>query len=186
VYSVTQDGLAFSVIHTFSGIPDGRNPSAALVGGNNGELYGVTLTNRSPLGVTNWGTVFSLGYDGGGYRMLKAFTAKADGRNPLASLTLASDGSLYGTTSAGGDMNAGVIFGLAQPPVISDISMSASGALLRLQGTSSRSYNVQSTTNILQPNWIFLGPAIWTNGFFEFTDSAAGLSEAKFYRAQER
>jgi hypothetical protein len=48
----------------------------------------------------------------GGVTMLYAFTGAAEGASPRAALIQASDGSLYGMTSAGGTFNGDTPFGV--------------------------------------------------------------------------
>ena len=64
-------------------------------------------------GTNNLGTVFKIGRDGTGYRILHHFAANADGSAPASTLLLANDGLLYGTTPTGGTNNSGVVFRLS-------------------------------------------------------------------------
>src|SRR4029077_438552 len=68
------------------------------------------------------GTVFKLSQDGKTYTQLHVFADSldttapfhnSDGISPLASILLANDGFLYGTTTIGGANGAGTIFKLA-------------------------------------------------------------------------
>ena len=189
IYSLNEDGSGFTVIHTFSAVKDSRNPSAALIKGADDRLYGVSFSGRDTVGqsVTNSGTAFSMRYDGSDYRALKSFIATQEGKNPVASLALASDGALYGTASAGGDMASGTLFSLAEPPFFTDLSLSSSGALLHLHGTSTRTYAIQATTNFAQPIWQVLpGSPLLTNSVFEFSDPASSNFDLKFYRARTK
>jgi len=115
--------------------------------------------------------------------LIHSFNTIAMGQNPDASLMLASDGALYGTASAGGDMGAGAIFSLADPPSFTGLQPGTGGALLQFQGVSSRSYAVQATTNLAPASWQTLaGSAAWTNGLFQFLDPDAVNFPVKFYR----
>jgi uncharacterized repeat protein (TIGR03803 family) len=70
-------------------------------------MYGTTDGGGSNGG----GTVFKLNPDGKGYQVLYNFGAgSADGQIPAAGLVHASDGSLYGTTSRGGQDGDGTVF----------------------------------------------------------------------------
>ncbi|MHC1764655.1 MAG: choice-of-anchor tandem repeat GloVer-containing protein [Verrucomicrobiia bacterium] len=98
---------------------DGRNPSASLVQGSDGALYGTTQNG----GTYGLGTVFALDLDGTGYTVLYHFGAfPNDGAKPSASLVLGSDGALYGTTAEGGNLGAGTAFRLSFPGVIRSLS----------------------------------------------------------------
>jgi len=73
--------------------------------GRDGNLYSTTATG----GTINCGTVFQL-TPAGKLTVLYSFMNKNDGCFPNSGLTLGTDGSFYGTTSAGGSTGAGTIF----------------------------------------------------------------------------
>jgi uncharacterized repeat protein (TIGR03803 family) len=108
VYRVRNDGTAFQRLHTFvGGATDGAYPLGPLTLEPNGLLYGTTSTG----GATGNGTIFSIGVNGTGFRILHSFTAdRADGGYPTTALTLDQFGNLYGTTYFGGSSNRGTIF----------------------------------------------------------------------------
>lgn len=115
-----------SVLHSFSGSPDGLVPSGALVFDAAGNLYGTTAYGGSgpPLACGNnpvigCGTVFRLTPNSDGtwtesilYNFCSV-TNCADGWGPSGGLTFDASGNLYGTTGAGGASNNGVVFKLA-------------------------------------------------------------------------
>jgi uncharacterized repeat protein (TIGR03803 family) len=97
---------AFATIHNFTG-PDGATPNAALVLASNGNLYGTTAAG----GAFGHGTVFGLTPEGT-FKTIYTFCPAAgcaDGNGP-SGLVPATDGSLYGVTSAGGANNSGTVF----------------------------------------------------------------------------
>jgi uncharacterized repeat protein (TIGR03803 family) len=95
---------AETVLHHFTGSPDGANPYAALTA--NG--YGTTAAG----GASNLGSVFKLGTTG--VAVLHSFTGfPGDGASPYAGLIEDPSGNLYGTTSAGGTANNGIVFELS-------------------------------------------------------------------------
>jgi uncharacterized repeat protein (TIGR03803 family) len=100
----------FSVIHTFTGGAEGCDSYAALIQASDGNLYGTT----SYCGGISYsgGTVFKIGNLGGTptFSVIYTFTGGTDGGNPYASLIQASDGNLYGTTTAGGGSGLGTVF----------------------------------------------------------------------------
>lgn len=112
VYKLRLDGTGYSVVHHFSGThAGGAEPVARVIEGPGARLYGATFGATVVGAVTNQGTLFSLGLDGTGHTLLRAFTGQGgDGANPYADLLLASDGMLYGTTAFGGTTNQGVLF----------------------------------------------------------------------------
>jgi hypothetical protein len=71
------------------------------------------------LGVTNTacgggcGALFELTPAAGGpwtYKVVHAFGSGTDGYHPSGDLILDSSGNLYGTTQAGGEQGAGIVF----------------------------------------------------------------------------
>ncbi len=116
-----------TMIYSFTGINgDGAYPSASVVIGKNGVLYGTTqyggsATSGSPCsyyGVSGCGTVFQLTpptTPGGAWTetILHSFTGlNGDGSIPMAGLTQTSSGVLYGTTSGGGTAGKGTVFSI--------------------------------------------------------------------------
>lgn len=93
---------------------DGYTANNNLVFDSAGNLYGVTFNG----GVYGFGTVFELSpKSGGGWteKILHSFADNGiDGFAPNGPLILDSAGNLYGTTSAGGPKNAGVVFELVR------------------------------------------------------------------------
>jgi len=108
-----------SVLYSFgSQSGDGATPVAGLRVGSKGQLYGTTSAG----GAANMGIVFELApptVSGGAWTetVLYSFSGGADGGKPSASLTIDSQGALYGTTFSGGSANLGTVFKLAPPTV---------------------------------------------------------------------
>jgi len=90
----------YHVIYTFTGGQDGAYPSTGLTIDNAGDIYGTAFGG----GANHYGTVFSLHESGGNWTLspLYAFAAGNDGAGPSARLVIGTDGSLYGSTAAGG------------------------------------------------------------------------------------
>ncbi len=87
------------MIYSFgSGSADGVVPSAALVPGSSGDLYGTTYSG----GTNGYGTAFELIPSGSGWteQVIHSFTG-SDGAGPYAPL-IQMGGNLYGTTYRGG------------------------------------------------------------------------------------
>jgi uncharacterized repeat protein (TIGR03803 family) len=104
-------GYTESVIWRFRGGNDGQAPSAGLLAGANGALYGTTLFG----GTTGNGTVFVLTPSGARYRhtVLHSFAgAPNDGANPTADLIFGAKGALFSTTYGGGTYGNGTVFKL--------------------------------------------------------------------------
>ncbi|HZO84064.1 MAG TPA: choice-of-anchor tandem repeat GloVer-containing protein [Verrucomicrobiae bacterium] len=108
VFRINKNGTAITVLHAFpASVPkEGHSPPAPLIEGTDGALYGVSRQG----GVAVRGAVFKLQKDGTGFQVLKSFTGTNDGVNPVGGLIEASDGWLYGTTSAAGTGGGGTIF----------------------------------------------------------------------------
>jgi uncharacterized repeat protein (TIGR03803 family) len=115
--SVTFTPPATRVLHSFKGGADGAQPVGGLSSDQNGYLYGTTLH-----GGLGFGTVFQLWHESSGwsYRTLYGFQGGTDGAYPITKVTVGPDGSLYGTTTAGGDKDCpngcGTVFRLRHPP----------------------------------------------------------------------
>jgi uncharacterized repeat protein (TIGR03803 family) len=98
----------FTVLYSLPGTAGG-GPKAALTLDTAGNLYGTAEWD----GANRFhGSVFTLTNTGNGwtYTSLHDFTGGADGGNPRCSVTIDRDGTLYGTTPAGGSDNDGVVW----------------------------------------------------------------------------
>ena len=102
VFKITPSGKVTS-LHAFDGT-DGAGLDARLVLATDGSIYGTTYSG----GANNYGTVFKI-TPAGTLTTLYNFCSQtncADGAYPVAGLTQATDGDLYGTT-AGGNADSG-------------------------------------------------------------------------------
>jgi uncharacterized repeat protein (TIGR03803 family) len=91
--------------------PDGSNPRSGLVQAASGEFYGTTFNG----GLYASGTVFKMTAQGKlttiyNFCSTNEAARCADGSDPIGGLVQASNGDLYGTTSAGGVHGLGSIF----------------------------------------------------------------------------
>jgi uncharacterized repeat protein (TIGR03803 family) len=106
IFKIDPAGTTLTTIHFFSGT-DGSTPSAALIVGADGFLYGTT---ESGGGVSsNYGTVYKVATDGTGFLTLHSFGG-SDGWNPRGRILQADDGNLYGTTVYGGANGVGTVY----------------------------------------------------------------------------
>ncbi|MGO4879776.1 MAG: choice-of-anchor tandem repeat GloVer-containing protein [Bryobacteraceae bacterium] len=96
-----------TVLYSFTGGADGGKPLGGLVRDSAGNFYGTASAG----GASHAGVVFKLDASGN-QSVLHNFTGGADGGAPLAGLISDSAGNFYGTTSAGGASQAGVVFKL--------------------------------------------------------------------------
>jgi len=113
--AIAPQAQTFSVIHSFTGAPDGANPSAGLTLDRAGNLYGTTTWG----GDTGGGTVFRLSRHSSGWTLTPLYNFHGpDGLEPQGRVTFGPDGTLYGTTALGqGDScSCGNVFNLKPPP----------------------------------------------------------------------
>jgi uncharacterized repeat protein (TIGR03803 family) len=95
-----------TALYSFTGGADGGYPLAGVIRDSKGNLYGTTNGG----GASGAGVVFKVDTSGN-ETVLYSFTGGADGAGPLwVVLARDSAGNLYGTTTAGGASNAGVVF----------------------------------------------------------------------------
>ena len=96
--------LTYNVIYNFTGGSDGTSPYAGLTIDRTGVLYGTTLS-----GGAGYGTVFKIAKSGSTwvFTALHTFTGGNDGASPRSRVIIGSDGSIYGTTFAGGGSGCG-------------------------------------------------------------------------------
>jgi uncharacterized repeat protein (TIGR03803 family) len=107
----------FTVIHNFTGGPDGGEPRAGLTLDQAGNLYGTTAAGG------NGGTVFKLTLKNSHWVLnsLYNFAGGQDGGGPNARVIFGPDNALYGTTSQGGgssncSFGCGTVFRLSPFP----------------------------------------------------------------------
>ncbi len=102
VFMLDKAGIE-TVVHQFTGPPDGELPYAGLIRDAAGNLYGTTTAGGM---VLSGGTVFKLD-SAGNETVLYNFTGGADGEGPSAALIQDTSGNLYGTTYLGGGGSCG-------------------------------------------------------------------------------
>jgi len=108
-----------TVLHTFTGGSDGGIPSAGLIAGKEGALYGTTGAGGIHCFSPGCGTVFKLtppakGQTAWAETVIHSFTG-SDGSIPVAGLIADKQGALYGTTEVGGNNSRGTVFKLTPP-----------------------------------------------------------------------
>ncbi len=107
----TASGYTETILHDFQGAPnDGGVPTAPLIVGNDGSLYGTTRLGGDGAGVRcgtlqteGCGTVFRLVGSGSRYteRIIHDFDDSVAGWAPGGGLVMDKHGTLYGTTELG-------------------------------------------------------------------------------------
>jgi len=109
VFKLTKRGH-LTVLHTFTGPPDGQQPTGSLVRDVKGNFYGTTYNG----GTNNYGAVFKISKTGK-ETVLYSFAGGTDGVNPYAALIRDKAGNLFGTTQFGGgacSQGCGTVFKL--------------------------------------------------------------------------
>jgi uncharacterized repeat protein (TIGR03803 family) len=97
-----------TVLHTFTGQPDGSSPNAGLVWDSKGNLYGTTGAG----GQYTYGTIFKLDSKGNLTVLHNFGSSASDASVPTGGLMRDAAGNLYGTTSQGGLYGGGTVFEL--------------------------------------------------------------------------
>ncbi len=108
-----------SVLHSFTGLPDGYLPQTGVTADPSGALYGTTFYGGHP---SNCGTVFKLtppiaGASDWTEAVLHRFhrrNSNRDGCEPAAGVIVDQSGVLYGTTKVGGFPGGGVVYKVVQ------------------------------------------------------------------------
>ena len=117
VFEVTPGGTV-TTLYNFcaqNGCSDGSSPRAGLLLGSDNNFYGTTYYGGANL--QNDGTVFKI-TPAGTLTTLHSFDG-GDGANPIGGLGQAADGTVYGTTTYGGNLavcsgsGCGTVFSLA-------------------------------------------------------------------------
>lgn len=150
VFEITTNG-AFTNLYSFSALTtdgyngsrtnsDGVNPEAGLTLGPDGNFYGTasaggTNGNGTVFRVTPSGVLTTIhSFSAGTYDSVNGTYTNGDGEEPIAGLTLGTDGNLYGATSFGGAFDSGTLF-----------KITTSGALSVVHTFSILNYNSGST-----------------------------------------
>ena len=105
IYKLTPSGTV-TTLYSFAGGSVGSNPSAPLIQGSDGNLYGPTLFG----GTSGAGTIFKISL-AGVLTTLHTFN-NTDGNEPVGALVQGTNGSFYGTTNQGGTNHEGTVFRL--------------------------------------------------------------------------
>ena len=171
VFRITGSGILSTVN---SGAID---PSGTLALAGDGNLYGTTLAGGS----NDLGTVFQV-TPTGDLVTLYSFTGGADGAAPDSGLLLASDGSLYGTTSWPGaprtifritTASAALLRNAAQTASLhldGSASATAAGGNLHLtiSTVAGRSYIVEQNTTLASRGWVIYTNFVGDGSVFRF------------------
>lgn len=106
-----QGGWTYSILHIFTGIPDGAEPYGAVMLDQSGNIFGTTLEGGS-----QDGTAFEVSPSGSGWteKVLYSFSDQNNnGTFPPVGLIEDRAGNLYGVTDEGGPTGGGTVFELS-------------------------------------------------------------------------
>ncbi len=149
-YKITPTGV-LKTLHAFT-FTDGATPYQLILG-LDGFFYGITRGG----GANKMGVVFRMSA-AGAVKVLHSFAGyPADGAQPIGTLAQGNDGTLYGTTYAGGTKNVGSIF---------KISPSGTGFAIL--------HNFDRTISISDGGQPLSGLALGTDGNLYGTSSVGG------------
>ena len=156
--------VSFTSLHSFDGT-DGQFPSAALIQGTSGNLYGTTSNG----GANNSGTVFKITANGA-LTTLYNFCSQsncADGNTPEAGLIQATDGDFYGTTEGGGTNGSCII-----------VSIQGCGTVFKItpSGKLTTLYMFCSETNCMDGAYPAAGLVPGSDGAFYGTTQSGGAN----------
>jgi len=178
----------YTVIHAFSGGGDGAYPQAGLTMDASGNFYGTTAGGFN---VGN-GNVFRLKRSGSSWLLvpLYSFAANNDGTEPYGRVTVATDGTLYGTTYATGDGGCcGTVFHLKPLPAAPKSALApwAETILYRFAGPPNDGREPQGDLTVDSSGNIY-GTTVYGGGadagtIYELTPSGGGWSETVLYSA---
>jgi uncharacterized repeat protein (TIGR03803 family) len=134
VFKMTRDGTLtplYSFCHQ-TGCPDGAGPYGGLVQTSDGSFYGTTsYGGNTACGYDGQGcgTVFKITANGT-FALLYTFCSQpncTDGASPTAGLVQGSDGNFYGTTTSGGALGCGTVFGITPQGALTTLHSFCSG-----------------------------------------------------------
>jgi len=185
IFKITTNGT-LTTLFNFNDITNGRDPYAGLTQGQDGNFYGATASG----GITNstypfgCGTLFKV-TPNGALTTLASFNG-TNGMAPSATLTLGTDGNFYGTTAAGGSGDYGTVFRLLLPPLSSSplsLTIAAAGneSVLFWPASLGTNFILQSTTNLISPNWVTASDAVPVISFI-----VTNTSPTRFFRLQSQ
>ncbi len=165
VFEITISGTLTTLYSfcSFANCSDGGNPQGALIQGNDGDLYGTTVSG----GANGSGTVYRITL-AGAHSVVYNFcslTGCSDGQDPYSALVEDSKGNFYGTTRLGGVNGVGTVF-----------KLNSSGKLITLYAFCS----VSGCADGSEP--FFAGLAAGTDGNYYGTTDLGGVGFGTLYK----
>jgi uncharacterized repeat protein (TIGR03803 family) len=148
VFEITPSGT-LTTLYNFcsqSGCADGGSPTAGLVQGTDGNLYGMTGGG----GANGYGTVFKITLSGR-LTTLHSFNGTDGSGYSPAALVQGADGNFYGTSVSGGANGPGAVFKITPSGTLTTLldfngADGGSPSAGLVQGTNGNFYGTTSTT----------------------------------------
>lgn len=150
VFVTPAQAQSFNIIHNFSGGQDGSQPVGGLTMDKSGNFYGTASA-----GGAGYGTVFKLTHKNSAWILspLYSFMGGNDGAGPVTTLVVGPNGTLYGSTAAGGGggcskiyeyNGCGTIFNLRPPAAACKTALCpwTESVLYRFAGGSDGAYPI--------------------------------------------
>jgi len=183
---ITANAQTLTVLHTFNGRPDGREPIAGVTRDAAGNVYGTTYYG----GANDVGLVYKLAHKGSGWLLSPLFSFQqgqgAGGYAPVGGVTIGSDGKLYGATSRGGQYDAVTVYKLSPPATLCKSALCPWTETPLYQFTGGADGGNPEATLIFDSAGNMYGTAagggIGNNGVvFELTRSGSGWTQSVLY-----
>lgn len=152
VFRITPSGV-LTTLYSFDGTNNGGAPTAPLILGSDGKLYGTTEYG----GDNSYGTVFQITTNGA-LTTLHSFVYWENGNESYAALVQATNGNIYITCEGSSfSFNPGTISRLTVPPVIQSMTWTGNAWNFSWNGQTGQKYKIQYNTNLNADGWINLG-----------------------------
>ncbi len=182
--AATAGAQTFAVIHAFTGAGDGGVPMSGLTPGPGRSFYGTTSCCGS-----GFGTVFKLKAAGSGWVLnsLYRFRGNSDGSSPFGRVAVAPDGTLYGTTFAGGagynvcNAGCGTVFRLTPPPNAPVTALYSWYETVLYRFTGATDGGEPQGDLALDPAGNLYGTAYSPGAVYELSQGSGGWSESVLY-----
>lgn len=104
IFQINTDGSDFGVVKGFTTNDGVLLMSEVTMSANGSQLYGTTHEG----GISNRGTIYSIGTNGSGFTTIKSFS-EGDGARPRNGLVLSGD-TLFGTTEGDFDISSSLVY----------------------------------------------------------------------------
>jgi uncharacterized repeat protein (TIGR03803 family) len=177
VFKISPNGTGYTILYSFNrtNTAQGHWPNGTLLEVSRGILVGAAYYG----GPEDLGLFYALGTDGSHYTVLHTLVG-TEGADPVCGLSRGPDGTLYGTTSYGGDLDSGTVFRM---PGLKIGSYIAGGSFhLTIAGSAGQVYAVDAT-DTLPLGWGEVGRITNQTGTVEWSEPLSG-HQRRSYRAR--